>query len=617
MPRRATNLPLSFVITGAVSGALALATLCAVTVGYVLHETTVEELALQRSDHERESARQRLMAALLDQEVGHRSMIATGNPTFLEAYQAGVRAEAEAWAQVRTLHEPAPASPALERLHAAVARWHDQVVGPQLLRARSGPLPELAAALQEGKACFDAIRQAMAALADDETARSEARRAGLQRHEQRTTWAGAVLLALLAASATLLLAWGHRRVAVPLRALAAQVESGTRLDPATGVSPIREVATLRDALLRLDRRVAEREAVLRTEREDAELLGRFAEIVQQTTSEAELYRLLVRFLESAVSPAGATLFSLNPSENHLAMVHPSRSADDQYRLPIVSEPARCRAIRSARNVLVAQGDDPGTCECALACASSYCCLPLMATGQVIGLVSLQAAPAVQWTARQVHLAQSLVSTASTTLNSIRLLARSRDNALRDSLTRAYNRRFLSEVLPKLVHQATRSKAPLSALMIDVDKFKDFNDRHGHDAGDRVLAAVARCLSEQIRMSDTLVRYGGEEFAILLPNTSAENARILAERAREAVASLRTAIPQSDRPLSVNISVGVAALPDQGSTGEDLLLAADKALFRAKETGRNRVIAAPVRSEPPRAVPALALAPMPAAAHAAV
>ncbi len=499
-----------------------------------------------------------------------------------------------------------------------MAGWHEQVVDPQILRARSGPLPELAAALQEGKARFDGIRSAMAALSADDAARSQTRRAALQRHERQTSWAGGALLALLAVAATLLMSWGHRRVALPLRALAAQVESGTRLDPAAGHSPIREVASLRAALLRLDQRVAEREAVLRTEREDAELLGRFAEIVQQTTSESELYRLLVRFLDSAVSPAGTTLFSLNPSENHLAMVHPTRSSDDQFRLPIVSEPARCRAIRSARNVLVAQGDDPGTCECALACASSYCCLPLMATGQVIGLVSLQAAPAVEWTARQVHLAQSLVATASTTLNSIRLLARSRDNAVRDSLTKAYNRRFLSEVLPKLVHQSTRSKAPLSALMIDVDKFKDFNDRHGHDAGDRVLAAVSRCLSEQIRMSDTLVRYGGEEFAVLLPNTSAENARVLADRAREAIAGLRTSIPQSERPLSVTISVGVAALPDQGTTGDDLLLAADKALFRAKETGRNRVVSAPARPEPQRAtVTALSLAPMPAAAHAAV
>ena len=229
----------------------------------------------------------------------------------------------------------------------------------------------------------------MAALSADDAARSQTRRAALQRHERQTSWAGGALLALLAVAATLLMSWGHRRVALPLRALAAQVESGTRLDPAAGHSPIREVASLRAALLRLDQRVAEREAVLRTEREDAELLGRFAEIVQQTTSESELYRLLVRFLDSAVSPAGTTLFSLNPSENHLAMVHPTRSSDDQFRLPIVSEPARCRAIRSARNVLVAQGDDPGTCECALACASSYCCLPLMATGQVIGLVSLR------------------------------------------------------------------------------------------------------------------------------------------------------------------------------------------------------------------------------------
>jgi diguanylate cyclase (GGDEF)-like protein len=221
----------------------------------------------------------------------------------------------------------------------------------------------------------------------------------------------------------------------------------------------------------------------------------------------------------------------------------------------------------------------------------------MATGQVIGLVSLQAAEPAHWTARHIRLAQSLVATASTTLNSIRLLARSRDSAVRDALTHAYNRRFLVEVLPKLVHQGIRSRSPVSALMIDVDHFKDFNDRHGHDAGDRVLAAVARCLSEQIRMSDTLVRYGGEEFAVLLPNTSLSAALSMAERTREAVEAMHTAIPQSDRPLSVTISIGVASVPEHGASGDDLLLAADKALFRAKETGRNRVLPAVPTSEP--------------------
>ncbi|HET6439754.1 MAG TPA: GGDEF domain-containing protein [Anaeromyxobacter sp.] len=178
----------------------------------------------------------------------------------------------------------------------------------------------------------------------------------------------------------------------------------------------------------------------------------------------------------------------------------------------------------------------------------------------------------------------------------RLVARSRDSAIRDPLTQAFNRRFLAEVLPKLVHQALRSRSPLAVLMIDVDRFKRLNDQHGHDAGDRVLAAVARCLAEQIRMSDTLVRYGGEEFVILLPNTSLQSAQMLAERAREAVARTRTEVPGWDRPLSVTISLGAAALPEHGLSGDVLLRTADQALFRAKAAGRNRIAAAPVQAD---------------------
>jgi diguanylate cyclase (GGDEF)-like protein len=592
MSARATNLPLSSVVTGGVVAMLTIAGLCASTAVYVLHETRVGALEADRTEARCESARQRLMVALLDQETALRGVVSTGNAIFLEPYQRGLREEGDAWSALRAAGEV----PQLARVRQAVDAWHEQVVLPQLFEARSAPVTRLAEALEAGKARFDEIRAAMEQLAAEQDSAATTRRDALARHARRATWAGLTLLTVLLGAGALLLVWAKRRVAIPLQALAHRVESGERIEPAAKESIVREISTLHGALVRLDRRVAERESVLRAEREDAELLGRFSEIVQQTVAEAELYRLLVRFLELAVGPTGISVFSLNPSENHLGLVHPVRTPDEQYRMPIVTEPMRCRAVRSARDVLCMRADDPGACECPMASGAAHLCLPLMATGQVIGLVALQAADAGHWTSRRVHLAQALCTTASTTLNSIRLVARSRDNAVRDTLTHAYNRRFLVEVLPKLVHQSGRTRSPISALMIDVDKFKDFNDRHGHDAGDRVLAAVARTLAEQIRISDTLVRYGGEEFAVLLPNTSLESALTIAERAREAVESTRTSIPQADRPLAVTISVGVATLPQHGATGDDLLLAADKALFKAKEAGRNRAVAAVAQAE---------------------
>jgi len=592
MAMRARNLPLSAVSTAGVAGLLTIAVLFAGAVHYLLQETTVRRLELERGDHLRLEARQALRIALLDQEVARRAVVATGNPIFLEAYQRGTREESDAWGRLESAADaPDEAVVSLAALRTQVDAWHAEVVVPQLFRGQALPVERTAQILADGKLRFDGIRGALEALDAREAVASRDRRAELTRHGRRVVAAATALFAALFGLGALILWWGQRRVAAPLSLLAARVEADGTLDLPALSSPIREVSTLHSALVRLERRVSERESVLRTEREDAEVLGRFAEIVQQTTVEAELYQLLVRFLESVVAPSAISVFSLNPSENHLTMVYPARTTEEQFRLPIVTEPLGCRAIRSARDVHDGLGTDPGACACPLTGAASHLCLPLMAAGQVIGLVSLQGADPDHFTDRRIRLAQALAATASATLSSIRLLARSRDSAVRDALTHAYNRRFLVELLPKLVHQGVRSRSSVSALMIDIDHFKVFNDRHGHDAGDRVLAAVARCLAEQIRMSDTLVRYGGEEFAVLLPNTPPAAAMALAERVREAVEHMRTTIPQSDRPLSVTISIGVASVPDHGATGDDLLLAADKALFRAKEAGRNRVIAA--------------------------
>jgi diguanylate cyclase (GGDEF)-like protein len=594
MATRAKNLPLSAVSTAGVVGLLTVAVLFAGAVQVLLRETTVRHLELERGDQLRLGARQALRIALLDQEMARRAVVASGDPMFLEAYERGTREESDAWARLGAAFGPEGATlsaSSLAHLRAVVDAWHAQVVVPQLFRGQAAPAEHTAQLLAEGKVRFDEIRADLEALDAREATASLARRAELSRHGRRVVAAAMALFAALFGLGALILYWGQRRVAAPLAVLAARVETGLPLDLPGVSSPIREVSTLHAALVRLERRVSEREGVLRAEREDAEVMGRFAEIVQQTSVESELYQLLVRFLDAVVTPSAISVFSLNPSENHLTMVYPARTIEEQFQLPVVTEPMSCRAIRSARDVHAGHGADPGACACALSGAAAHLCLPLMATGQVIGLVSLQAADPSHFTDRRIRLAQSLAATASATLSSIRLLARSRDSAVRDALTHAYNRRFLVELLPKLVHQGVRSKTPVSALMIDVDHFKAFNDRHGHDAGDRVLAAVARCLGEQIRMSDTLVRYGGEEFAVLLPNTSPTAALALAERIREAVEHMRTTIPQADRPLSVTISIGVASVPEHGATGDDLLLAADKALFRAKEAGRNRTVSA--------------------------
>ncbi len=162
------------------------------------------------------------------------------------------------------------------------------------------------------------------------------------------------------------------------------------------------------------------------------------------------------------------------------------------------------------------------------------------------------------------------------------LARVEEQSVTDSLTGLRNRRALTQRLGEEFERAARHGAPLSLLMLDVDKFKSFNDTFGHPAGDDLLQEIARLLAEMARTSDFLARYGGEEFVVILPNTASEGAFILAQRFRHAIC----AAPWPQR--AITISIGVASLGPRIQDAKTLLQEADKALYEAKTDGRNRV-----------------------------
>ncbi|HDR9588452.1 GGDEF domain-containing protein [Burkholderia stabilis] len=166
------------------------------------------------------------------------------------------------------------------------------------------------------------------------------------------------------------------------------------------------------------------------------------------------------------------------------------------------------------------------------------------------------------------------------------------SSARDGLTGAFNRSHFNDHFHTLFLQARRQGEPLSLLMVDVDRFKAYNDAFGHVKGDACLIAVANALAGAVRRpADIVARYGGEEFAIVLPNTGARGARVVAEEAREAVLRLDLAMPASPAGR-VSVSVGCATVSaDDLSTPDALIEAADAALYRAKDTGRNRVVAA--------------------------
>ncbi|MCC6746386.1 MAG: diguanylate cyclase [Deltaproteobacteria bacterium] len=163
-------------------------------------------------------------------------------------------------------------------------------------------------------------------------------------------------------------------------------------------------------------------------------------------------------------------------------------------------------------------------------------------------------------------------------------------AITDGLTGRYNHRYFHERLGMEVERSGRTGLPLSLLMVDVDHFKQYNDLHGHPAGDQVLRQVADMIAEGRRVNDVVARYGGEEFAILLIDTPRRSAMAVAEQLRERVGKRRFG-DLSLGPGKITISVGVAACPDDATDPGELLLAADAALYAAKRAGRNRVEAA--------------------------
>ncbi|GEM_PF-1757227 len=157
----------------------------------------------------------------------------------------------------------------------------------------------------------------------------------------------------------------------------------------------------------------------------------------------------------------------------------------------------------------------------------------------------------------------------------------------DELTQIPNRRHGMASLETLISHSGRHKFEFTLLILDIDLFKSVNDEHGHKAGDEILIQIAALLSEVARVSDTVFRYGGEEFVVILPNTNPEGGIALAERFRTSVEQTKFDIGEYSQ-INLSTSVGVAFYPEHGATMGKLFLAADQALYRAKNNGRNRL-----------------------------
>ncbi len=248
-----------------------------------------------------------------------------------------------------------------------------------------------------------------------------------------------------------------------------------------------------------------------------------------------------------------------------------------------------KAIREGRPLLVPDADQPdirytGDIEEVRSIRSAIV-VPLVLHGQVLGAISLDATRPNAFTVDDLNLLETFAATATAAIRNAQLHQEVRWQAIIDSLTGAYNRRGLFELGRREVARAVRFRRPLSLIMFDLDHFKRVNDSFGHATGDQVLVKLIQRIRSNLRNLDLLGRYGGEEFVVLLPETSVREAYHVAERIRQAV--MEAPLETNVGPLEISISLGVAELDEQCADLDDLIERADQALYRAKEAGRNR------------------------------
>jgi diguanylate cyclase (GGDEF)-like protein len=214
--------------------------------------------------------------------------------------------------------------------------------------------------------------------------------------------------------------------------------------------------------------------------------------------------------------------------------------------------------------------------------ASMACVPVTARDEHIGALTATSGNPEAFNEDDIELLNFVARTIALDVENVRL----RKLSVTDPLTGCYNREFLNQRLPVEISEAIQRHRPLSVAMIDVDHFKSVNDRFGHDVGDRVLAEVAERLRSGVRADDLLVRYGGEEFMVVLPNADSEIAFEIAERMR--LKLQEEAINVGEDNIEVRISAGVAQLRGPEERDIELIRRADTSLYIAKGHGRNRV-----------------------------
>ena len=352
---------------------------------------------------------------------------------------------------------------------------------------------------------------------------------------------------------------------------------------------IRDITARRAAeaeLAAANREVALRAAALERRNSEILLVSQMGNLLQSCTSMDEAFDVIARYSHELFAEVPGQVF-LQKSGDLLEAVASWGSQDGSVS---VFSSDDCWALRRGVPHRGGESSLQPRCEHVRPYGGEYVCVPMIAQSQSMGVVHLRQgrASTARLTAREweaiVSLAISTAEHIALALANLNLRETLRRQSIRDPLTNLFNRRFLDEYLDRELKRAARSGSPVSVIMLDVDHFKPFNDEYGHAIGDSVLISLARLIQGNLRGGDVACRQGGEEFVLILPDAALEGAAKRAEQLRTGISQMQVA--GADRP--VQVSLGVSAYPVHGATAKELLQAADRALYRAKSSGRNRV-----------------------------
>ncbi|MBM4300410.1 MAG: diguanylate cyclase [Deltaproteobacteria bacterium] len=322
------------------------------------------------------------------------------------------------------------------------------------------------------------------------------------------------------------------------------------------------------------------------------MANEMADMLQVCQAPEEAYKAIGHFMPRLFPDDAGALYMLNNSRN---LFEPMAIWGKAVQLVTSFAPDECWSVRRGR--LHKVGSPQETLFCHQLPPESvphgYLCVPLIAQGETLGVLHLRSGPPAEaqtpaLAAVKDQLALTVAEDLALALANLKLRETLRSQAIRDSLTGLFNRRYLEETMERELNRVKRQGISLGVIMMDLDHFKLYNDTFGHNAGDELLSALGILLKSHIRGEDIACRYGGEEFLLILPGTSMEIALERAESLRQAVKELH----QRHHGLKpATLSLGVAVYPDHGDTGVQLIRSADAALYRAKQAGRDRVMAA--------------------------